>query len=108
LLAAPATADAALTPGANSHDDVVNCVAGALTNLIVVEQPQPMFGTYSRNAPASELGYCGRGPVGASAVYASMPAEHWAAQGIFHPNGRQFWIDRGVWKPPSTEQGSTK
>ena len=31
----------------NQHDDVVNCVAGALTNLIVVEAPQPVFGFYS-------------------------------------------------------------
>jgi hypothetical protein len=33
-------------PGANSHDDVINCCAGALTNLIVVEAPMPQFGTY--------------------------------------------------------------
>jgi hypothetical protein len=46
----------------NQHDDVVNCVAGALTNLIVVEAPQPQFGSYSRGVPANQFGgYCGGG-----------------------------------------------
>jgi hypothetical protein len=29
----------------NQHDDIINCCAGALTNLIVVAAPQPYFGT---------------------------------------------------------------
>jgi hypothetical protein len=35
----------------NQHDDVVNCVAGALTNLIVIEAPQPRFGSYGGAEP---------------------------------------------------------
>lgn len=40
----------------NQHDDVVNAVAGVLTNLIVVEAPQPYFGMQSTSAPASAIG----------------------------------------------------
>jgi hypothetical protein len=32
----------------NAHDDIVNAVAGALTNLIVVAAPAPRFGSYGR------------------------------------------------------------
>jgi hypothetical protein len=32
-----------------------------------------------------------------------MPPEFWAAQGYFHPNDRQKWIDLGVWTPPTEE-----
>jgi hypothetical protein len=84
----------------NQHDDVVNCAAGALTNLIAVQPVQPVFGTYSRSFASNQFGYCGPGPDSAGAVFASMPPEHWAAQGHFHPRDRQMWIDRGVYKPP--------
>jgi hypothetical protein len=39
----------------NQHDDLVNCAAGALTNLIVVEAPQPQFGVYGR-FPSGQFG----------------------------------------------------
>jgi hypothetical protein len=89
-------------PGANWHDDVINCAAGALTSLIVVQPVQAQFGTYSPGAAVSNhLGYCGPGPVTAGEIYASQPPEFWAARGFFHPSDRQKWIDRGVWKPPA-------
>jgi hypothetical protein len=86
----------------NQHDDVVNAVAGVLTNLIVVEAPQACFGTWSTKPIHNQFGYNTASDynAGAGAVFASMPPEHWAAQGIFHPNDRQMWIDRGVYKPP--------
>jgi hypothetical protein len=92
-------------PGANSHDDIVNCVAGALTNLIVVEAPQPQFGVYGSGGYGFNGSYTTHDPnAGAGSVYASQPPEYWAERGIFHPNDRQKWIDRGVWKPPEKSQ----
>jgi hypothetical protein len=90
----------------NQHDDVVNCVAGALTNLIVVKQPGPRFGVWTRSPCSNEYGYNTASDynAGASATYASAPPEFWAAQGIFHPNDRQYWIDRGVYKPPEANR----
>ena len=65
------------------------------------EAPQPQFGVYSRNVPASELGYCGRpGPSSAGEIFASQPPEFWARQGFFHPSDREMWISRGVYVPP--------
>lgn len=92
----------------SSHDDLANVTSGILANLSfeVHEPPQPCFGTWGRGYGPSPLSSAGSSPVGASAAYASQPPEYWAAQGIFHPNDRQMWIDRGVWKPRSTE-GST-
>jgi hypothetical protein len=87
----------------HAHDDVVNCVAGALTNLIVIEAPQPYFGVYGSGYGFNGA-YTTHDPnAGAGAVYASMPPEYWAARGVFHPSDKQRWIDRGVWKPPPTE-----
>jgi hypothetical protein len=91
----------------NQHDDVVNCVAGALTNLIVVEAPQPVFGTWSTSPIQNQFGYNTPGPVTAGEIYASAPPEYWAARGVFHPHDRQKWIDKGVWRPQATE-GPTK
>ncbi len=79
----------------NQHDDIVNACAGALTNLIVVKAPKWSFGSYGRSDPPS-----------AGSVYASRPPEFWAAQGIFHPNDRQMWIDAGVYVPPTEEKKS--
>jgi hypothetical protein len=91
----------------NQHDDIVNAVAGALTNLIVVEAPQPRFGVYGTGYGFNGA-YTTHDPnAGAGAVYASAPPEYWAARGIFHPNDKQMWIDKGVWKPPAAE-GPTK
>jgi hypothetical protein len=86
----------------NQHDDVVNAVAGALTNLIVVAAPAPRFGVYGRGYGYGFNGASTTHDPGASAgeIYASQPAEYWAAMGHFHPSDRQYWIDRGVYKPP--------
>jgi hypothetical protein len=43
-------------PPGGAHDDVINCCAGALTNLIAVEPVQPQFGVQSTSAPASAIG----------------------------------------------------
>jgi hypothetical protein len=70
----------------NQHDDVVNCAAGVLTNLITIEAPQPRFGTYGSVASSNHLGQVGgysnhqaygnnAGPQ--SAAYSSQPSEFW-------------------------------
>jgi hypothetical protein len=84
-----------------SFDDASNAAALALTLAVATsfEAPAPVFGTYSRNFPPSEYGYCGPGPQSAGEIFASMPPEHWAAIGHFHPSDRQKWIDRGIFKP---------
>jgi hypothetical protein len=41
----------------NQHDDLVNCVAGALTNLIAVEPVQPCFGVWSTSPIQNQFGY---------------------------------------------------
>ncbi len=71
--------------------DRVDALVWALSELMVtnLEPTPPRFGTYGRIRNDS-----------AGATYASMPPEFWAAQGIFHPNDRQYWIDRGIYKPP--------
>ena len=80
-------------PGA--HDDVANAAAGVLVYLTSARhQPYtgPYFGTYvngkHRDGRRRATGY------------AAYPPEYWAAQGIFHPQDRQKWIDAGVWTPP--------
>jgi phage terminase large subunit-like protein len=72
--------------------DRVDALVWALSELMVSNPapPQPCFGVYGRSF----------GNEGAGAVFASAPAEYWAAMGHFHPNDRQYWIDRGVYKPP--------
>ena len=92
----------------NQHDDVVNCVAGALTNLIVVEAPQPVFGFYSSSGRGwNGAHYVGDDNEGWGSTYASKPPEYWAAQGIFHPSDEKMWIARGVWKPKPPEEKSS-
>ncbi len=93
----------------SSHDDLANVVCGVLVNLSFEkhEAPPPVFGIYG-NFPANQFGYIpGRDDSSAGAIFASMPPEYWAAQGFFHPNDRQFWIDRGVYKPPAPEGTAT-
>jgi hypothetical protein len=86
----------------NQHDDLANCIAGALTNLIVVEPPQPVFGSYSGSGRGwNGAFYVGEENEGWGARFASKPPEFWARLGIFHPSDRQMWIDRGVFKPPA-------
>ena len=80
-------------PGA--HDDVANAAAGVLVYLTRARhQPYtgPYFGTYVNGQHRDGR----RGATG----YAAHPPEYWAAQGIFHPQDRQKWIDAGVWTPP--------
>ena len=94
--------------------DRVDALVWALSELMVsnVEAPQPRFGYYGSGGitmlhqnsqgdwvrdPLADF----RGDGGAGSVYASAPAEYWAARGIFHPSDRQMWIDRGVFKPPA-------
>jgi hypothetical protein len=84
----------------NAHDDVVNAVAGALTNLIVVAAPAPRFGVYGRGYGFNGASTTHDPDASAGEIYASQPAEHWARMGIFHPSDREYWIRKGVWKPP--------
>jgi hypothetical protein len=81
-----------------SFDDASNSAALALVLAVATpyQAPAPMFGTYSRSFPSNEFGYCGPGPQTAGEIFASMPPEHWARQGIFHPHDKQKWIDRGI------------
>jgi hypothetical protein len=82
-------------PGANSHDDIVNAIAGCLTSLIVVEAPMPVFGSYG-------------GAYGFNGSYTTIdpntPAterfspEALAALGYYHPADRAMWIRKGVLK----------
>ena len=78
----------------------------------MIEAPQPRFGVYSTSGitmlqPNSQGNWVRnpladfRGDGGAGSVYASAPAEYWAAQGIFHKNDREYWIRKGVYVPPS-------
>jgi hypothetical protein len=92
----------------NQHDDVVNCVAGALTNLIVaVEYTPPHFGWQTTTGGGwNGSHYVDRGGESAGEIYASMPAEHWARQGIFHKNDREYWIRKGVYVPPEVKEKS--
>jgi hypothetical protein len=88
-------------PPGGAHDDVINAVAGALTNLIVVEAPTAVFGFYGSGGYGFNGAYTTHDPnAGAGAVFASMPPEYWAARGIFHPSDRQRYIDAGIYKPP--------
>ena len=84
-------------PGA--HDDVANAAAGVLVYLTSARhQPYtgPYFGTYVNGN--IEMGD------GAGTGYAAHPPEYWAAQGIFHPQDRQKWIDAGVWTPKQEQK----
>jgi hypothetical protein len=92
---------------ASSHDDLANVCCGVLVNLSFEEHqtPQPCFGVWSTSPISNQFGYNNAGQDDtAGSIYASMPAEHWAAMGHFHPNDRQYWIDRGVYKPPTEEK----
>ena len=83
-------------PGA--HDDVANAAAGVLVYLTSARH-QPVtaiFGTYVN-------GYIQLGDDDGQG-YASRPPEFWAAQGIFHPQDRQKWIDAGVWTPKQEQK----
>jgi hypothetical protein len=82
-------------PGA--HDDAANAAAGVLVYLTSARhQPYqgPIFGTYVNGKIEMDDGSAG------ATGYARHPPEFWAAQGIFHPQDRQKWIDAGVWTPP--------
>jgi phage terminase large subunit-like protein len=88
--------------------DRLDALVWAITELAVqaFEVPGVMFGTYSLGGGGgfrNQFGYCGRGDDSAGSIYASEPPEYWAARGYFHPRDRQFWIDRGVYKPPPEE-----
>jgi hypothetical protein len=93
----------------NQHDDLVNCVAGALTNLIgAIEQTPPHFGlTTTTGGGWNGAFYVDRGPETAGSVYASMPPEYWAARGYFHKNDRDYWIRKGVYVPPEIKEKSS-
>jgi phage terminase large subunit-like protein len=78
--------------------------AHAAVTVVPYEPPVPVFGSYCNGGYGFNGSYTTHDPnASAGAVYASMPPEHWARMGIFHPNDRQMWIDRGVWKPPPAE-----
>jgi hypothetical protein len=88
----------------SAHDDLANVCCGVLVNLSFEEYvaPQPVFGHYGSGGYGFNGSYTTHDPnAGAGAIFASMPPEYWAAQGIFHPSEKQKWIDKGVWKPPT-------
>jgi hypothetical protein len=88
-------------PGANSHDDIINAVAGALTNLIVVEAPAATFGSYGRGGGWNGLYTTVDPNASAGSIYASAPPEWWARErGVYHPHDRARLIREGVIKPP--------
>jgi phage terminase large subunit-like protein len=96
---------AAMTGDGYSGDgspDRCDALVWALSELMVsgVEQTLPRFGSYGRGAGWNGAYYVGDNNEGWGSRYASQPPEYWAKMGIFHPNDRQMWIDRGVWKPP--------
>jgi hypothetical protein len=88
----------------NQHDDIVNCVAGALTNLIQVKPVQPQFGVYGRFFPSNQYGRIGNGDESAGGILASMSREDLARRGYVHPHDRQRYIDAGIFKPPPTKE----
>jgi phage terminase large subunit-like protein len=91
--------------------DRLDALVWALSELMVqaLEPPPPTFGTYGRDVAANRFGYIpGSGDDrGAGAIFASQPAEFWASQGFFHPNDREMWIRKGVYRPRPTEEKST-
>ncbi|WP_205751509.1 hypothetical protein [Bradyrhizobium sp. 6(2017)] len=76
-------------------DDLANAAAGCLVYL-----------TSARHQPATA--YTGTFTMVSEQPrgYAAFPPEVLAAQGIFHPQDRQKWIDAGVYKPPETQSQS--
>lgn len=79
--------------------DRCDAAVWALTELMLQQRAVPFnpathIGTYNVYDGAVRMN--GDGGAGG---YASRPAAYWAAQGRFHPDDRQMWIDRGVYKP---------
>jgi hypothetical protein len=86
-------------PGANSHDDIVNCCAGSLTTLIQVEAPTAYFGFYGGRYGFNGL-YTTHDPnASAGEIYASRPAADWAREGVYHPSDKKYWQAKGVLPP---------
>jgi hypothetical protein len=84
--------------GPSGHDDLCNSAAGALVNVTLPGPPMPVFGHYGSGGGGWNGAYTIPDPN--VSVYASRPAEYWAARGIFHKNDEAYWIRKGVWKPP--------
>lgn len=87
------------------HDDLANAVCGALTGVLparINEAPVAQFGHYTTHSPVDPGNpYVGTMQGGSGRRgYSSYPPEELAARGIFHPNDREYWIKKGVWKPP--------
>jgi phage terminase large subunit-like protein len=84
-------------------DVIVALGMAAHAAVTVCEATPPRFGVWTTRPLQNQFGYNTSSDhnAGAGAVYASMPPEYWARQGIFHKNDRQYWIDKGVWKPPT-------
>jgi hypothetical protein len=97
---------AAMTGDGYSGDgspDRADALVWALSELMVsgVQHTPPRFGSYTRSGYGFNGSYTTHDPnAGAGEIFASMPPEHWASMGYFHPHDRQKWIDRGVYKPP--------
>jgi phage terminase large subunit-like protein len=85
--------------------DRADALVWALTELMgEVEAPLPFFGYYGSGGGFNGAYWVDDPNASAGAVYASMPPEYWAAQGIFHKNDREYWIRKGVYVPPSEGQ----
>jgi hypothetical protein len=104
-----------------SYDDASNSAALALILAAAMpyQAPQARFGFYNSDGitmlhqnsqgdwvrdPLADF----RGDGGAGSVYASAPAEYWAARGIFHERDREYWIRKGVYVPPSESKPMTE
>jgi hypothetical protein len=86
---------------AGGHDDLATAssLAMVLAAAPAYEAPQPMFGVYGGGFGFNGA-YITHDPnAGAGAVYASMPPEYWARQGVYHPNDKAYWEAKGVLSP---------
>lgn len=97
---------AAMTSEGYSGDgspDRCDAAVWALTELML-KQPVQSFDAAQH---VGSYNIFGGGPIhfagSGGGDYASRPPEYWAARGIFHPNDRQMWIDRGIYVPPNKE-----
>jgi phage terminase large subunit-like protein len=102
---------AAMTGNGYSGDgspDRCDALVWALSELMVsgAQQTPPRFGIQTISGGGwNGSHYVGGSGDSAGEIFASMPPEHWARQGVYHPSDKKHWQAKGVLPP---DEGSTK